>query len=260
VRRAALNEAGAASQLPAGKLRVLEVTGRRDEVVAAVLEADQRVEQLGTHACGIAGVLRDTEAATVCGTTTVCVIASIFVHGTTATTSATGGYLSNASSENGLCSPLAPRGMGGMIWPTLTVSPPEGTRGSDGHQDDAWRGPGLVLVSQRPDGGSHRAGELREASLCVWRAPRWDVAPIAGLRHERKARGMSFPEDPPRLWTGSEEERPSSSVRVRSVERQRAARQPESLDVSGIRLRFAIAIALAALGMLIVIAGLVALS
>jgi hypothetical protein len=70
---------------------------------------------------------------------------------------------------------------------------------------------------------------------------------------------MAIPKDPPRLWTGSGDG-PDSSVRSRSDERLGAARQPEGLDVASIRLRFAIAIALASVGMLIVIAGLLALS
>lgn len=71
---------------------------------------------------------------------------------------------------------------------------------------------------------------------------------------------MSIPDDPRRLWTGNEDEGSISSVPARSVEWLPAPRQPARVDVASIRLRFAIAIALAALGMLIVVAALAALS
>jgi len=59
-----------------------------------------------------------------------------------------------------------------------------------------------------------------------------------------------------RLWTGSQDDQPGTPGWPRPVQRVRA----EPLDVVSIRLRFAIAIALAALGMVIVLAGLAALS
>lgn len=71
---------------------------------------------------------------------------------------------------------------------------------------------------------------------------------------------MPVRRDPPPLWAqrARSAARPPRDVPARGQEIAR--RQPERIDLASIRLRFAVAVLLAALAMLTVIAGLAAIS